>query len=344
MSYFYYLIAFPFILYIIRKFFNGPRTLLTNYYNVKDKVIIITGSSAGIGKETAYELLRQGAQVIFACRDEKKTKAVIQSLPETLQKRAIFLLLDLASFKSVKSFVKNFSELNMKVDIIINNAGCIIDKFSKTEDGIESVIQCNHLSHMLLTTLLLKHLSNNNCRIINVSSDAHFFVKSLDINALENDFEFKDSSLYKGSFSNYAYSKIANIYFTIALAEYLESKKLSIKTVSLHPGAVLTEIFRPSNKFYKIIGFFLYYLLYIFFKDAFMGAQTTLHVCYADYNDLTNGAYYSNCKISKMSDLANNKNLRNRFMDYSKRLIQSKNGEVPEEMEDLVRHYSLTPT
>jgi hypothetical protein len=90
MSYFYYLIAFPFILYIIRKFFNGPRTLLTNYYNVKDKVIIITGSSAGIGKETAYELLRQGAQVIFACRDEKKTKAVIQSLPENPTKKCYF--------------------------------------------------------------------------------------------------------------------------------------------------------------------------------------------------------------------------------------------------------------
>ncbi len=77
-----------FILYLIRKFFNGPATNLSK--DMKDKIIVITGSSAGIGKETAKNLLIRNAIVIFANRDEEKTNKVISNMiknhPEISQK------------------------------------------------------------------------------------------------------------------------------------------------------------------------------------------------------------------------------------------------------------------
>ena len=136
-------------------------------------MILITGCSAGIGKEAALEFLRNGSTVIFACRDERKTNKILEILPDDLRKRAIFIALDLSSFESVRNFEKKLGSLNLKIDMIINNAGCFLDKYSKTVDNIESTIQCNHFSHMYLTALLVKHISKNDGRIINVSSDDH---------------------------------------------------------------------------------------------------------------------------------------------------------------------------
>jgi NAD(P)-dependent dehydrogenase (short-subunit alcohol dehydrogenase family) len=173
-----------------------------------DKVIVITGCSAGIGEFTAKELLDKGATVIFACRDEKKTLTIIDSLPDNLRKKAIFLKLDLTSFESVRSFVKQFSNLNLTIDIIINNAGVIMNTYERTKDNIETTFQSNHLSHMYMTVLLLKHLSKNNGRIINVSSNVHTLVKSIDIESLEKDTQFLNSRLHTKHIFHYKFIRI----------------------------------------------------------------------------------------------------------------------------------------
>lgn len=338
MSYLYYLPLLPLVYFCLRKIFNGPRTPIINHDSVKEKVILITGSSAGIGKEAALELLRNGSIVIFACRDEKKTRAILQILPEETRKRAIFISLDLSSFESVRNFEKKLSELKLKIDMIINNAGCFMDNYMKTIDNIESTIQSNHLSHMYLTSLLLKHISKENGRIVNVSSDAHKFVKNMDLDALEKDLEFNNDKLHSQSnFFNYGYSKLANIYFTNTLAKYFESQNIKVKAVSLHPGAVRTEIMRPTNIFYKIISILFYLLMLVFFKDSVMGAQTTLHVCYLDFASLVNSGYYTDCKLSKISTLASNEDKRKRFMDYSLSILRIKVINYPEELNEIVK-------
>ena len=67
-------IAILFVLWLVRRFFNGPSYTVSK--DMKGKLIIITGASNGIGKEAAFDLLRKSAKVIFACRDEKKTMNV----------------------------------------------------------------------------------------------------------------------------------------------------------------------------------------------------------------------------------------------------------------------------
>jgi len=336
MSYLYYLIGIPIIYFIIRRIFNGRPTPITKI-DVKDKIIVITGCSAGIGKETSKELLRHGAKVIFACRDEKKTNDVINTLPEESKKRATFIQLDLSSFESCRNFEKKFGEKFSKLDILINNAGNFNDTFILTKDNIEATLQCNHLSHMYLTSLLLKYLTSEKGRVINVSSEAHTFIKTVDMDGLEKDLDFKLAGPIYSGFYAYGFSKLTNIYFSLSLAKFFEKKKIDFKVVSLHPGSVKTEIARPKNLLFKIVGWMLYPVMVLFFQDAFMGAQTTLHLCYMDYFSLINGGYYANCKLDKITPLASDESTRKRFMEYSRKLIETRVNKYPEDLDDMVK-------
>ena len=263
--------------------------------------------------------------------------AIIYSLPEECKNRATFIELDLSSFESAKNFEKRFNSKFSKVDIIINNAGCFNDRSSYTKDNIETVFQSNHLTHMYLTVVMLKYLTKEKGRIINVSSDAHKWVKTIDFEGLEKDLNFKNKILHSSIYYNYGFSKLANVFFTTTLAKFFEKNKIDFKVASLHPGAVMTEIMRPTNIFTKIIAFLITPLASVFFKDSFMGAQTTLHCCYVDFYNLINGGYYTNCKSDKISSLANDDTARKRFMEYSLKLIQMNVPNYPEDLNDMVK-------
>lgn len=87
---------------LVKRYFNGP---LAKIKDLNGKVIIVTGASDGIGIHTARELLNSGATVILACRNELKTKAVIESFNKEVQGRAQFMYLDLAKFKTIKNLL-----------------------------------------------------------------------------------------------------------------------------------------------------------------------------------------------------------------------------------------------
>lgn len=286
-------------IYLIRWFCNGPKTNATR--DMTHKIAIITGCSAGIGKETARDLLDKGAKVIFACRDKVKTLRIIDALVnEKNRSNAIFMQLNLANFKSMNSFVQEFSKKFDRLDLLINNAGVFNDKLFITEDGIENTLQTNHISHFTLTGLLLKYLKNSDDpRVINVGSEAHAWAGD----GIEY-FKFNDAT-YK-MFISYGISKAANIYFSEFLTEYSKkNNKLSqMKAVTVHPGGVNTEISRTKGKgiMIKLIMGFFRPFMYLFFKDEKMGAQTTLHCCYIDRAELVEGGYYANCKVSKKNE------------------------------------------
>ena len=302
-----YLSYFTILVVIFRYIFNGPKTSASK--DMSSKIIIITGSSAGIGKEAARDLLNKGAVVIFACRDKTKTLNVIKNItnPTTI-KNAHFIELNLSSFKSVNSFVPEFSKKFDKLDILINNAGVFNEMLRKPEDNLENTIQTNHISHQALSGLLLKFLKkSDDPRIINVGSEAHTWVKDLDYNYYDEKTKsiVFDNEKYT-MFNAYGISKAANIFLSEAIQNYSEEylKENQIKSACVHPGAVYTEISRVDGKpFY--IQFFMYLfgkpLMFLFFKDEVMGAQTTLHTCYIEKNELVNGGYYYNCKVQKKS-------------------------------------------
>ncbi|KAJ4435202.1 hypothetical protein ANN_23778, partial [Periplaneta americana] len=126
---------------------------------IDKKVVIITGSNTGIGKETALELAKQGAHVVMACRDAKKCEEAREDIVLRTKNRYVYCrTCDLASQKSIIQFVERFKSEHPRLDILINNAGVMRCPNSKTKEGIEMQLGVNHMGHFLLTNLLLDKL------------------------------------------------------------------------------------------------------------------------------------------------------------------------------------------
>ena len=316
--------------YLVKKWGNGPLNPIKK--DLSGKLIIITGSSDGIGLETAKDLINSNAKVIFACRNKNKTENIINNLPEDLKKNAFFEQLDLSSFKSIEIFVKEIKTKFQKIDILINNAGIASD-LNKTEDGFINIFQVNYLGNVLLTLLLLDHFNDKESRIINVSSMGYKYSKLIfGYFKLLNNYDFKSKSFYNFKMSEdqlYIDSKLLLIYFSQYLANYFEKKFSYLKIVCLHPGVIFTNIIKMNNFFQKLIFNVIFRpIFFLIAKDAIHGAQTTLFLAYSDNRDLVNGGYYNNLKIEKYTPIGRDEKLRNEMVNETLNILKTKYKEL----------------
>jgi retinol dehydrogenase-12 len=311
-----YLPSIAFILYILRKYFNGPMCKIAQ--SMAGKTIIVTGANAGIGKEAALELLDKGAKVILACRDENKTMAVINSIKDPkIKENAFFLRLDVSSLSSIESFVEEFTKIFEKFDILVNNAGASFDQF-QTAEGIEKTLMTNHIGPVYLTCLLLNKL-NPQGKVINVSSMAYAFVKKSLLENYMKDLKFNNEDKKYKFFTSYGVTKLGNIYHAIHLDRYFRANRMELKSASCHPGWVQTEwASKFQNKIMQIIMKFVFIpLSYFGAKTAKVGAQTTVHLCYINFDFLKSGHYYNNCRIEDLNEIAKDEHLMNKFLDFT---------------------------
>lgn len=260
--------------FLYRRWVNGEQ--FDKKTNSVGKVAIVTGGNTGIGKETALGLAQHGLEVILACRDMKKAeKARDYIVKESGNDKIKCMQLDLASFKSIRSFANEFLATGLPLHVLVNNAGVLAVEKSLTEDGLEMTIGVNHFGHFLLTMLLLRRLYESKpSRIINVSSYAH---KVASIN--------RDDLMGTQSYNRfyaYAQSKLANIYFTIALAKRIELS--GVVCNALHPGAVRSDLSRNLIKFNSLFQkynnrilksqfmhkTYKWLLFFLFFADGFV--------------------------------------------------------------------------
>lgn len=316
------------LLVITKIYFNGPSAKKSR---LDKKIIIITGASDGIGRNTAEELLKSGAKVIYACRNEKKTNEIISNLDKKLRENAVYMNLNLSSLASVNSFVNEIKRQYTGIDVLINNAGIINSKYKESEDNIEETLQVNTISHMYLTQELLELLNNNNGKVINVSSLGHKYFKLTNEKYAEmNSPDFKYSKNYN-SFNQYNISKLGNVYFTQYLQVYILKNNLNIGTYSLHPGVIITEISRDLPKFLVLLMKNLFYpLFFLFFKSIEKGAQTTLYLVYEDKSNLKSGEFYKDCCLSKTTghcdmSIEENRLYRDMLIGYFGRLLNRTN-------------------
>ena len=222
-------------LYACKRFFGGggvcrSQALLTG------KTVIITGANTGMGLETAVDLAKRGARVILACRNKEKGETAVSEVKKRSKSlNTAFVRIDLASLDSVREFAAKILEKEPRIDILINNAGVLMPTHSKTADGFELHFGVNHLSHFLLTNLLLDRMKEApSARIINVSSIAHRRGK-INFDDLQSEKPHKRLVAYNQS-------KLANVLFTRSLAQRLQ--ETNVTTYSLHPGVIRTELFR----------------------------------------------------------------------------------------------------
>lgn len=273
---------------------------------VKNKIILITGGNAGMGKATATELAKLGAHVIIMCRNkERGEKALADIRSESGNSCVELMLCDLASQNSIREFVIKFKGKYNRLDVLINNEGVILPKRQETVDGYEMQFGVNHLGHFLLTNLLLDLLKiSSPSRIINVASGAHSWRRIY----------FEDVNLTKGylTFKAYAQSKLANVLFTYELAEKLKGAGVTVNC--LHPGAVATQmgINRETG-----FGTFITGLLKPFFQTAAKGAETAVYLASSDEVSNVSGQYFNNKKPVKSSKLSYDKEVAKKLWDMS---------------------------
>eukprot|EP00667_Euglena_gracilis_P014180 EG_transcript_14652 len=209
------------------------------------RVVVVTGANTGIGKVSARELARKGAHVILTARSAAKgQQAVADSLEEVgADKRVEFLPLDLASFRSIRSFAKQFLAKGLPLHILLLNAGVMMCPYSETEDGFELQIGTNHVGHHLLVRLLEdKLVASAPSRVVVVSSIAHqnpYEPEGIRVRQFRTD---EDYHPWKA----YGQSKLANALMSAALARRLEGKRVFVN--ALHPGAVESDLMRHVHQ------------------------------------------------------------------------------------------------
>lgn len=196
------------------------------------KKFLITGGTSGIGKETARELARAGAQVTITARSAAKGAATVA---EIAKDRVDFKLLDLADLSSVRNFAKEFTS---PIDVLILNAGVMAVPFSLTKDNFEMQIGTNHLGHFALTGLLQKQIKE---RVVAVSSQMHRTARigNYSIDDIRN--KAKGIGAYN-PWSTYAFSKLANLLFIHELERRQMRNNWNIEAVAAHPGYADTNL------------------------------------------------------------------------------------------------------
>lgn len=286
-----------------RRFLAGG--LCSSTKRLTGQTVVITGANVGIGKETARDMLRRGAHVIFACRDVAKAEAARQELRGE-GGRAEVRKLDLSSLQSVREFADGIKKDNIKVHILINNAGVMMCPYMETSEGFELQMGTNHLGHFLLTNLLLPQMKHGEpARIINVSSLAH----------LRGKIDFEDFNYKKGYDRVQAYgnSKFANVVFTRQLAKIL--KGTNIQVFSLHPGAVYSNLSR-----HLIPQFINDFVSPLLTKTTMEGAQTTIY-CALEATQHPE-MYFSDCSVGWAIASSKDEALAEKFWKFSADLVK----------------------
>lgn len=205
---------------------------------LNSKVILITGSTDGIGKQAALELAGTGATVLLHGRNLSRGKAVLEEIRQQTQNENLKLFIaDFAALEQVRQLPDQIREQHARLDVLVNNAGVYMRNRQLTEDGFETTFAVNHLAPFLLTNLLLELLKQSApSKIINVSSMAHKGAQ-FDFDNLQGERKFE-------AYDAYSRSKIANLLFTYELAHRLANTGVTVN--ALHPGVIATKMLRAG--------------------------------------------------------------------------------------------------
>ncbi|KAF5664672.1 WW domain-containing protein [Fusarium denticulatum] len=203
------------------------------------KVIVITGTSSGLGVETARALSLTGAKLLLTARDLNKAKTALDGILEP--GRIELVEMDNASLRSVRAAASAIlQKSNGQVNILINNAGIMaLPKLEYTKDGFEMQFGVNHLAHFLLFELLKPALLASasptfSSRVVNLSSSAHHVAS---INE-SGDYNFEKTKY--NEWVSYGQSKTANIYMANEIERRYGSRGLH--ATSLNPGGIATGL------------------------------------------------------------------------------------------------------
>ena len=275
--------------------------------DLSGKHALVTGSTSGIGRETALALGRLGADVMVHGRDAAAGQAVVDELT-AIGREAVFTKADYASVGDVRDLAAAVEAWTDDLDVLCNNAGGLFREGKLTDIGVEYTFHVNHLSPYLLTAELLPTLADD-ARVVTTSSGAH---RGVDI-----EFETIRSVEDYSGFRAYQRSKLANILFSNELARRLDR---SITSNAFHPGAIPGSGFArflpgPLPRLFAALG------RLPMTTTVAEGAATAVYLAASPRGATVSGRYFTDCESATPSAAARETTTQRRLWEESAGLL-----------------------
>lgn len=273
---------------------------------MSERVVLVTGSTDGIGRQTARQLAAGGLHVIVHGRSKATVDAALAELREELP-GATFdgVAFDLGTLAGVRRGAEQVLQLAPKLHVLVNNAGIYASERIVNGDGVEMTFAVNYLGPFLLTELLGPRLTDSveeggpASRVINVASVAH----------TRGRIHMDDLALAASwtGYAAYAQSKLAQVMHALTLADRHEPSKLL--AYSLHPGTVSTKLLRQG--FGPVVG-----------MSPEAGAKTSVRLAGGLTEDEPSGTYYSDGVAAQPAPAARDEAARQRLWELSVELAK----------------------
>jgi NAD(P)-dependent dehydrogenase (short-subunit alcohol dehydrogenase family) len=288
---------------------------------VQGKVIVITGSNSGIGKETAVALATMGATTVLACRNPEKAEAAAVDVRAASGSNDVHVVaLDLADLSSIETGAADLLSRWDHLDVLVNNAGGIWTGRQVTAQGFEQTLGVNHVGPFFLTALLLDRMKQaESGRIVNLSSFGHHAAMTgMNWNDLQGQKRYT-------AFGAYAQSKLANLHFTRGLALRLADTKVTANAT--HPGPVrsgfgldgdMTGIMAWGNR-----------LIRPFEISSTAGAATPVYLASSPEVEGRTGGYYVHSRPGHPSRYARSDKDADRLWEVTEKMIAESGFTLP---------------
>lgn len=268
---------------------------------------LVTGSTGGIGLETALGLSRQGAHVILQGRTRARAEAAATWVRDRVKRASLeAVFADLSSMDEVRGMADEVARRHHQLDVLVNNAGVLMDHLEITPEGNEMTLAVNHLAPFLLTNLLLPNLRRTGAgRVVTTASVAHQG-GTIDFNNLRGERGFSGFAFYRNS-------KLANVMFTMELARRTEGSGVTANC--FHPGAIPSGLWRRSRP--AALAFAVFKPL---FPSAARGADTAIYLAGSPEVAGTSGAYFSKRRLVRPAAQAFDAEVQQRLWEVSAEL------------------------
>jgi len=219
-----------------------PRQCSDDFAN---RLVVITGATAGIGRATARAYASHGASLLCINRNAEKSRALCEELTREFGVRCSDIIADLSRLDDMHRVGHELSQLNEPIDVLIHNAGTYLTRRVVTADGLDTVLAVNHLSSFVITSLLLEKLrTQDQARVLLVNSEAHRFAPW----GLHLDDLSWEQHRYSG-LRSYGSAKLAQLLAMLTFSDLLAGSNATIN--AMHPGAVRTDSGKENGALYK---------------------------------------------------------------------------------------------
>lgn len=269
------------------------------------KVCVVTGGTAGIGRETARGLARQGATVVLPVRSRERGAAARDEIARDTGNADVHLVpCDLSRMAEVRRGAEEILARWERVDVLVNDAATYSRVRTETAEGIETQLAVNHLAPFLLTRLLLDRLRTSApARVVTVSSQAHQRARV----------PWDDLQAERGysGFRRYGQTKLMNLLFTAELARRLEGTGVTAN--AMHPGVVGTELLFG--------GLALLRLFRRWMRTPEQGAATAVWLASSPGVEGVTGRYFIDEREAEPSPAARDPDAARRLWEVSERLV-----------------------